>query len=126
MHHVEHPRAVPGLAGRRNVNAWIVGESDDASLLVDRQRLKAAGVTVVAELPEQGVEVRRTDEQRAGRPVAQVVRAAECRLGTERPKALTADVQVRARVRRELQPLAIHRVEQVTTRLTRLPLIDQI
>src|SRR5205823_9829809 len=93
VHQVEDPAAFPGLALRRDSGSRIIREPHDPPVLVDGLDLGAAGVAVVAELPEQRVEVGRPGEQRAVGQVGYALLAAEGRLATERPEALAGDVQ---------------------------------
>ena len=83
MHQVQDPGAVPGLAGWRYSGRGIIREPDNPPVLVDRLDLRGAGVAVVAELPEQRVEIGRPGEQYAGGQVGHAVFAAEGGLATE-------------------------------------------
>src|SRR5205823_9825998 len=93
VHHVQDPAGRPGLAIRWYVRGRIVREPHDPPVVIDGLNLGAAGVAVVAELPEQRVEVGRPGEQRAVGQVGYALLAAEGRLATERPEALAGDVQ---------------------------------
>ena len=106
--------------------ARVVGEPHDPSVLVDRLDLRAAGVAVVAELPEQRVEVGRPGEQRAGGEVGHAVFAAEGGLAAERPQAFPGHEQLGTLVRGQLRPGAVDRVEQRAARLAGLGLVDQV
>ena len=98
VHQVEHPGAVPRLAGRWDAGAGVVREPHGPAALVDGLRLWTAGVAVVAELTEEGVEVGRPCKQGAGGAVAQVVLATERGLAAKGSQALACHVQLRPRV----------------------------
>src|SRR4051794_14861932 len=73
VHHVQHPGTVPGPAWRRYGRTRVTREPHDPSVLVDRLDLRAARIAVIAELPEQRVEVGRPGEQHAGGEVGHAV-----------------------------------------------------
>ena len=94
--------------------------------MIDGLDLGAAGVTVVAELPEQRVEVGRPGEQHAGGEVGHAVFTAEGGLATERPQAFPGHVQPGAMALRQLRPGAVDRVEQRPARLAGLGLVHKV
>ena len=126
MHQVEDPAALPRAALRRDRGPGVVGEPDGSSVLVDGLDLRAAGVAVVAELAEQGVEVGWAGEQRAAGAVAQVVLPAEGRLTPEGAQALAGDEEPGALAGRQLRPRVVDGVEQGPSGLARLGLVDQV
>ena len=112
MLEVDHPTALPRLVLRADAVTRPVAEADRAPLAEDRLDLGGAGVAVVDEAAVERVEVRRTDEERPGRAVAQVVLPAEGGLATEGPQALPEDVEPRPVVPRERAPAFVDGVEQ--------------
>src|ERR1700722_1343204 len=126
VHHVQHPGAVPGLARRRYGRTRVIREPYDLSVLVDGLDLRAARVAVIAELPEQRVEVGRPGEQDAGGEVGHAVFAAEGGLAAERSQALPGNEQPRALTLRQFRPGAVDRVEERPARLAGLGLVHQV
>ena len=105
---VDDPRRRPTSSTGWSRSAGSRANRTVAPLLVDGQDLGAARVAVGDELPPQLVAVGRADQQHPVDPVADVVGAAERRLGAERAEALAEEQQ--------LGPLA--RAAASTTRRT--------
>src|SRR5207244_6776539 len=115
--------ALPGLAVRWYRRRRVVGEPDDLPVLVDGLDFGAAGIAVVAEFPEQRVEIGRPGEQHAVSEVGHAVLAAEGGLAAERPQAFPGHKQPGPLARGQLRPGAIDRVDQRTARLAGLGLL---
>jgi hypothetical protein len=88
--------------------------------------LRAAGVAVGGELPEQRVEIGRPGEQYAAGEVGHAVFAGKGGLAAERSQAFPGDEQPGALALRQLGPGAVDRVEQRTAGFAGLRLVDQV
>src|SRR6185312_16116578 len=126
VHHVQDPAGWPRLAIRRYVRGRVLREPHDPPVVVNGLDLGAAGVAVVAELPEERVEVGRPGPQRTVGQIGHALLAAEGGLAAERPEALAGHEQPGALVLGQLRPATVHRVEQRAARLAGLGLIHQV